>query len=57
MQNSQEHLTTMVYARFGGANRVYYGELENREFKEGQEAKHQHLTCKISIDFDSHGLN
>ena len=31
MQYSQEHLKTMVYAKFGGANRVYYGELENRE--------------------------
>ena len=27
MQYSQEHLKTMVYAKFGGANRVYYGEL------------------------------
>ena len=32
MQYSQEHLKTMVYAKFGGANRVFYGELENREF-------------------------
>ena len=32
MQYSQEHLKTMVYAEFGGANRVYYGQLENREF-------------------------
>ena len=31
MQYSQEHLKTMVYAKFGGANRVYYGEFENRE--------------------------
>ena len=31
MQYSQEHLKTMVYAEFGGANRVYYGQLENRE--------------------------
>ena len=33
MQYSQEHLKTMVYAKFGGANRVYYGELENRELR------------------------
>ena len=32
MQYSQGHLKTMVYAKFGGANRVYYGELENREY-------------------------
>ena len=32
MQYSQEHLKTMVYAKFWGANRVYYGELENREY-------------------------
>ena len=36
MQYSQEHLKTMVYVKFvgglgGGANRVYYGEFENRE--------------------------
>ena len=36
MQSSQEHFSTIVYAKFGGgggggANRVYYGELENRE--------------------------
>ena len=30
---SQEHLKTMVYAKFGGANKVYYGEFENREYK------------------------
>ena len=33
MQYSQEHLKTMVYAEFGGANRVYYGQLENRELQ------------------------
>ena len=33
MQYSQEHLKTMVYAEFGGANRVYYGQLENREWE------------------------
>ena len=33
MQYSQEHLKTMVYTEFGGANRVYYGQLENREYK------------------------
>ena len=32
MQYSQEHLKTMVYAEFWGANRVYYGQLENREW-------------------------
>ena len=32
MQYSQEHLKTMVYAEFGGANIVYYGEFENREW-------------------------
>ena len=26
----------MVYAEFGGANRVYYGEFENRELEEFQ---------------------
>ena len=31
MQYSQEHLKTLVYAKFWGANGVYYGELENRE--------------------------
>ena len=33
MQTSQEHFTTIVYAKFGGANRVHYRELENRELK------------------------
>ena len=37
MQTSKEHFTTMADAKFDrgrgglGANRVYYGELENRE--------------------------
>ena len=36
MQISQEHFKTIVYVKFegergGGTNRVYYGELENRE--------------------------
>jgi len=30
MPYSQEHLKTMVYAKFGGANEVYYGGFENR---------------------------
>ena len=29
---SQEHLKTIVYAKFWGANIVYYGTLENREW-------------------------
>ena len=33
MQYSQEHLKTMVYAEFGGTNRVYHEQLENRELK------------------------
>ena len=32
MQYSQEHLKTMVYAKFGGVNRVYYGEFENSQW-------------------------
>ena len=33
MQYSQEHLKTIVHAKFGGgANKVNYGGLENREF-------------------------
>ena len=33
MQCPQEHLKTIVYAKFWGANKVYYGELENRELQ------------------------
>ena len=29
---SQEHFKTISYAKFGGANRVYYGELENSQW-------------------------
>ena len=29
MQCPQEHLKTIVYAKFVGANKVYYGEFEN----------------------------
>ena len=31
MQSSQEHLKTISYAQFGGANRVYYGGFEDTE--------------------------
>ena len=38
MQYSQEHLETIVYAEFcgggGEANRVYYGQLKNRELRQ-----------------------
>ena len=40
MQYSHEHLKTIVYAEFffffwgGGANRVYYGQLKNRELRQ-----------------------
>ena len=29
---SQEHLKTIVYAKFWGGNKVYYGAFENREW-------------------------
>ena len=41
----------MVYAKFGGTNRVYYGELENRECKvkmSGSEKKVNENTHDIS---------
>ena len=34
MQTSQEYFTTIVYAKFEGANRVHYGQLENSELDE-----------------------
>ena len=44
----------MVYAEFGGANRVYYGQLENREWLD--QRTHQEISLtrsterKVNID-------
>ena len=50
---SQGHLKTMVYAKFGGANKVYYGEFENtmvpRESKNNSYAKFGGQTKKWLI--------
>ena len=48
MQYSQEHLKTMVYAEFGGANRVYYGQLENREWLD--QRTHQEISLTRSTE-------
>ena len=49
MQYSQEHLKTMAYAEFGGANRVYYGEFENREYAQPRDdAKNWRLQIILS---------
>ena len=34
MQTSQEYFKTTVYAKFGGANEVHYGQLKNSEYSE-----------------------
>ena len=48
MQYSQEHFKTMVYAEFGGANRVYYGEFENREYPHPQGMTRRARTPQLS---------
>ena len=50
MQYSQEHLKTMVYAQIWGANRVYYGQLENRELV-GGESSHHLATFALCLQF------
>ena len=49
MQYSQEHLKTMVYAKFLGANRVYYGEFENSQLRTNFQL---HMICKINTSED-----
>ena len=48
MQYSQEHFKTMVYAEFGGAIRVYYGEFENREYPHPQGMTRRAKTPQLS---------
>ena len=46
---SQEHLKTMVYAKFGGANRVFYGGFENNRIYNVHARKRKKSCVKFQL--------